>query len=295
MTTESMHEATGAYVADALSAGERAAFEAHLGTCPDCAREVRELAATAALLGRAVAVSPPPGMREAVLSRIRALPRDPAPAPAGPGELGERTGGAADDDPAGATRPGAGTAAGAAPRAGAESGPGPSGTRRAPARAGRRWQRWALAAAVAAVAGLGGVAVWQAEQAGTARQDARRAEARVSALTEVLSAPDARPATAKLPDGGTATVVSSRERDQAVFVARGMPAPPPGRVYQLWFADPAGAMHPAGLMDPARPGAPELMSGSVRGSTAVGVTLEPAGGSPAPTGDPLVVLALPAA
>lgn len=275
MSTESMHGATGAYVTDALPAAERAAFEAHLETCPPCAREVRELAATVALLGRSVAVRPPPELFYAVMRRVRELP-DPGPAAAG----------ADSGNAPGTDRPGE-RAEPAEPVA-------PVPTRVRHARPGRPWLRWALAASLAAVAGLGGVAVWQAEQAGTARQDARRAEARAAELAGVLAAPDATPVTGRLANGGTGTVVVSEDRNRAVFVASGMPAPPAGKVYQLWFADPAGAMRPAGLMNPARPGAPELMTGPVGGSTAVGVTLEPAGGSPAPTTEPLMVLALPA-
>lgn len=282
MSAESMHGATGAYVADALPAAERAVFEAHLETCPPCAREVRELAATVALLGRAVAVSPPPELFDAVMRRVRELPA------AGPAAVGGEAGADVDAAP-GTDRP-------AEPVPAAEAVPPaePGRDRVRHARPGRPWLRWALAASLAAVAGLGGVAVWQAEQAGTARQDARRAEARTAELAGVLAAPDATPVTGRLANGGTGTVVVSEQQDKAVFVASGMPAPPAGRVYQLWFADPAGAMRPAGLMDPARPGAPELMTGPVGRSTAVGVTLEPAGGSPAPTTEPLMVLALPA-
>lgn len=250
MSTGNTHEATGAYVLDALPGPERAAFEAHLETCPDCAREVRELAATAALLGAAVAVEPPPELREAVLRRIRQEP--------GPGR-----------------RPPVAEPA----------------RHRAPARrAGRA--RWALAACVAAAVGFGGVAVWQYQRADAARQGARAAEARAAALTGVLSAPDARLASARIAAGGTGTVVASRERDRAVFVPSGMPAPPPGRTYQLWFADP-GSMRPAGLTDPARPDAPTLLAGSLRHATAIGVTVEPETGSPTPTTTPLVLLPLP--
>ncbi|MFD3759136.1 anti-sigma factor domain-containing protein [Streptomyces sp. NPDC058622] len=308
MSTESMHGATGAYAANALPAAERAAFEAHLETCPPCAREVRELAATVALLGRAVAVRPPPELFDAVMRRVRELPAEPSGA-AGAGasaEIGAGDGagaGAGEYVPPGGVReaPGAAGSRTASEddqaedgRAGARAAPAPTRGRVRHARPGRPWLRWALAASLAAVAGLGGVAVWQAEQAGTARQDARRAEARAAELAEVLAAPDAKPVTGKLANGGTGTVVVSEDRNRAVFVASGMPAPPTGQVYQLWFADPAGSMRPAGLMDPARPGAPELMTGPVSGSTAVGVTLEPAGGSPAPTTEPLMVLALPA-
>ena len=38
-----MHLLTGAYAADALEAGERDAFEVHLGTCDACRQEVAEL------------------------------------------------------------------------------------------------------------------------------------------------------------------------------------------------------------------------------------------------------------
>ncbi|MER5731574.1 anti-sigma factor [Streptomyces sp. NPDC002138] len=257
-----VHGATGAYVLHALDAPERAAFEAHLETCPACAREVRELSGTAAELARAVAVTPPPELREAVLRRIRAESAPVRPAP-----------------PVPTTAP----VPAPAPRA---------AHRRAPA----PWTRWALAACLAAAAGLGGLALWQYQRADTAREAARTAEAGAAELAGVLSAPDARLATGRLtPGGATGTVVVSRDRDRAVFVTTGMAAPPAGRVYQLWFADPAGSMRPAGLMDPGRPDAPALLAGPVGAATGIGVTLEPAGGSPAPTSSPLMVLAFPAA
>jgi Anti-sigma-K factor rskA/Putative zinc-finger len=53
------HTSTGAYAAHALSGAERLAFERHLEACPACAQEVRELTATAARLGAAVATPPP--------------------------------------------------------------------------------------------------------------------------------------------------------------------------------------------------------------------------------------------
>ncbi|MFE2855733.1 anti-sigma factor domain-containing protein [Streptomyces lavendulae] len=281
MGTENPHEATAAYVLDALAEPERAAFEAHLETCPDCAREVREFAATAALLGTAVAVEPPPALRGAVLRRIRELPAGTEPEPGAARRPGPEAG----------PWPGPG----AGPETGATRGPGPeTGAARHRAPRGRGWARWALAACLAVAAGLGGVAAWQYQRADTAREQARAAEAREAALAGVLSAPDARLASGRIPDGGTGTVVLSRERDRAVFVPSGMAAPPAGRVYQLWFAGPGG-MRPAGLMDPARPGAPALLAGPVGAATGIGVTVEPEGGSAAPTTAPLVLLALPGA
>jgi len=67
---------TGAYAADALPGAELAAFEKHLDRCPSCAEEVRGLRETAARLGIATSIVPPPAMRRQVLetaSRTRRL------------------------------------------------------------------------------------------------------------------------------------------------------------------------------------------------------------------------------
>ncbi|WPP32972.1 anti-sigma factor [Streptomyces sp. CL7] len=152
--------------------------------------------------------------------------------------------------------------------------------------------RWALAACVAAAAGLGGVAAWQHERADSAREQARRAEQRVDELAAVLAAPDARTVTARLDGGATGTVVVSRNRDRAVFVASGMRPPPEGRVYQLWYDD-HGAMRSAGLMNPTRTTQAVLLRGGLDGASGVGVTVEPAGGSAEPTSAPVALLALP--
>jgi anti-sigma-K factor RskA len=65
-----LHTLTGAHVLHATADTERAAFERHLADCVPCAQEVRELRDTAARLGLTTAVSPPPHLRGAVLTRI---------------------------------------------------------------------------------------------------------------------------------------------------------------------------------------------------------------------------------
>ncbi|MEY2244375.1 anti-sigma factor [Streptomyces sp. BF23-18] len=157
---------------------------------------------------------------------------------------------------------------------------------------GRRAGRWALAAALAAAASLGGTAVWQHERAQDAQAQARQAERRADQVAAVLAAPDATSRTAKLADGASGTVVVSRSRDQAVFVASKMAKPPGGKVYQLWFDD-AGTMRSAGLMDPGRTTEAVLLEGSVDGASGMGITVEPAGGSPRPTSAPVALLGLP--
>ncbi|MCT9008693.1 anti-sigma factor [Streptomyces rhizosphaerihabitans] len=157
----------------------------------------------------------------------------------------------------------------------------------------RRPARWVLAAALAAAASLGGTAVWQHERAQDAQEQARQAERRADQVAAVLAAPDAKSRTATLAGGASGTVIVSKSRDQAVFIAARMAKPPSGKVYQLWFDD-AGTMRSAGLMDPGRTTEAVLMEGSVDGASGMGITVEPAGGSAEPTSDPLALLSFPA-
>jgi anti-sigma-K factor RskA len=72
-----LHLLTGAYAVDALTGDELAEFETHLEQCAPCADEVRELRETAARLGLATAIAPPPWLRAQVLdaaNRVRQLP-----------------------------------------------------------------------------------------------------------------------------------------------------------------------------------------------------------------------------
>ncbi|UED87232.1 anti-sigma factor [Streptomyces profundus] len=152
-----------------------------------------------------------------------------------------------------------------------------------------RMSRFALAACLAAAV-LAGTTVWQWQEAERAREGVERAERHADALTRVLAAPDARITTGELPGGGTATVVLSPGHDQAAFLASGLPEPPADRVYQLWFDD-AGTMRPAGLLDPAAGDSALLMDGRVDGAGGMGITVEPSGGSPQPTTEPLATMA----
>ncbi|MGV9456601.1 anti-sigma factor [Streptomyces sp. NPDC003635] len=157
---------------------------------------------------------------------------------------------------------------------------------------GRHLARWALAACLAAAAALGGTALWQHERAEDAIREARRAEQVTDEIATVLAAPDARTRAAALGDGSTGTVVVSRSRNQAVFVVAGMPHPDRGKVYQLWFDD-GDSMRSAGLMDPGRTDQAVLLQGGVGGASAMGVTVEPAGGSEQPTSAPVALLSFP--
>lgn len=73
-----VHTLTGAYAVDALDDLQRRQFEAHVGVCPDCAREVDELRATAARLAVTVGAHPPEWLKQRVLDQI-AITRQDAP------------------------------------------------------------------------------------------------------------------------------------------------------------------------------------------------------------------------
>ncbi|MGW1776331.1 anti-sigma factor [Streptomyces sp. NPDC002104] len=154
----------------------------------------------------------------------------------------------------------------------------------------RRAGPFVVAAAIALAASFGGLAVWQHQQTEQARTRAQHTDEQAQELAAVMTAPDARTVHGRTTTGAATTVVTSALHDKAVFVGAGLPVPPAGKTYQLWFDD-RGTMRPAGLL--GGDGA-TVMQGGPAGARAVGLTLEPAGGSARPTSSPLLLLALPA-
>jgi len=154
-------------------------------------------------------------------------------------------------------------------------------------------------AAVAAELGLAAATTPPAALKGRVLADAGALDAARSddaAIAAVLSAADALIASAATSAGGTATVVASRSGRSVVFTSAGLPVLPPSSVYELWFIGSAG-VRAAGLVPSPAAGThgitvPLLASG-LSGDDAVGVTVEPAGGTTAPTTTPIVVLTLP--
>ncbi|MBX9362252.1 anti-sigma factor [Streptomyces sp. WAC04114] len=159
------------------------------------------------------------------------------------------------------------------------------------ARLRRRLPPLLLAACLAAATALGGVAVWEHNRAEDAVAQQQQARRQADELATVLGASDA--VSRRIPlRGASATLVVSRAQDKAVVVAADMVAPPKGKVYQLWY-DQDGTMRPAGLMDTDRTRQTVALSGSANSASAVGITVEPAGGSDRPTSAPLAVVNLP--
>lgn len=246
----------GAYVLGSLDADERAAFETHLSTCDDCAAEVRAFRrVTDALAVGVPQRTPRPELRQRVLDALEtATPAPPSRA---------------------------------APQA-------------------REWPGWLpLAAMLVLTLGIGAYAarlqtrvsdlearldasLLQVAAADQLVADSRRVAAELQSAMGVLAAPDlARIDLAGQPaaPGARARALWSRARGM-VFTASNLPPLPEGRVYQVWVvAGPAPIS--AGLLMPDAAGggmAYYMTAPDIPAPRAIAVTLEPAGGLPAPTG-----------
>ncbi len=94
--------------------------------------------------------------------------------------------------------------------------------------------------------------------------------------------------------GGTGTEQGARaqlvtlEGDQAVLVAENMPPVPEGKTYQIWVIR-GDTPQPSGLFEPKGDSIAAVVEKPVEGADAVAVTVEPEGGSKAPTTEPMLV------
>lgn len=153
----------------------------------------------------------------------------------------------------------------------------------------RAWLPWAAAAAavILVVAGFG-VNAWQTQQRQYALQERLdRTEKTLEDTTRLMTAPDLKTSTAELPDGGSVTVVSS-ETEQVIRVSARDVEAPSGSDLQMWVID-ADGPESAGLMSGA--GA-QIDDRTFAAGSQFGITVEPAGGSPQPTSDPIVAVEL---
>jgi anti-sigma-K factor RskA len=255
------HTLAGAYALDALSPADMARFERHLARCEACTAEISGLRETAARLAAAAAAEPPAGVVERVLaiaSRTRQLPpRTPDARPPSP-----------------------------APRVAAAV---PAGSRSRAGRTRRRALALALALAAAAAAIFAGVLGLTAQ---SARHQLSQDQQRGRTIAAVLTAPDTTRISAHVTGGGTATVVMSRHERALVFAAAGLHPLPASRCYELWLMGPGGD-RPAGMLPDSWHGmtGPVEASG-LTASDRLGLSVEPAGGSPHPTSAMIMEVAL---
>lgn len=247
------------YALDAVTDEERRAIEQYISAASESERtlffdRVRQARETLARTFR-VEEEPPADLFDRIVAQLPAQDNhpeadDPAPAagpaaaPAGPSATGQPVAG---DELAKA-------------RQRREERRRPSGTR-----------RWLAGVAAAAAIALGGVGV------GSYLADLN------DPINQVVRAGDLREASVDVAGGGTATLLISSSEDAAVVKMNGVPAPPAGKVYQMWLIPKDGSAPVSqGLMDEEALSKPAVVEG-ISSAAALGITVEPAGGSRSPT------------
>ena len=258
----SAHTWAPLYAVDALEPDERARFEDHVVGCRSCQEELRRFGATTAALARAAATEPPPQLRANVLQAIHRTEQAPQTAAVRVAET-----------PVAATSP-QNTAQRAARARNTGSARHGEDTGTTVERMRRRYRRWLAATAGAALvpgALLGG---WGATvQAQNAHDEIQQRE------QQLLAAPDVVTHQVSV-RGEKATLIASRKNNAALLVSSGLPDPGRSKEYQLW------------LMRDGSPGADAhftadqprtWLTGDVADADAVALTVEPEGGSTAPT------------
>ncbi len=256
-TIEELANLTGAYALDALEADEAKAFEETLAAIDQIRYEVTELRDTAVLLGMAVTpVQPSADLKVGIMTMLDSTPQ--LPAVEGDHEIARR------ETLRELERPAA-------------------------AKAQARWFARPVAVIAAAAAALviiaGGITAAN-------RISSSQHEAAVSAqVTQITTASDTASITTDVTTGGTAKVIWSPSAKQAVVKVTGVKVLPGSQTYELWYIGKSGA-RPAGTFSPVNGSTIAVLTGTMQVGDAIGVSVEPAGGSKKPT---KVVAAVPTA
>lgn len=259
LMTDDPRDLLAAWALDAVDPDERTAVERAIAEDPAVADEAAGFLATAAVLGVARSVAPPPELRAHVLAQIADMSASDASPLTGPrgktlptrpvrgGRPGNRT-----DRRGDARRPGT-----------------------------RRLRNLVVAAVLALAVALPSTVAWQQHQR------AVLAETRADRITALLASPGAELLSGDLSSGGTATAVVTA--DAALVSAEGVSDPGDGQVYQLWVMR-DGVPVPDATTGVTGEGF-QIDTTAYRTGDGLAITIEPTGGSDAPTSDPLVVLA----
>ncbi|MFF2275856.1 anti-sigma factor domain-containing protein [Agromyces sp. NPDC058126] len=253
---DELRELAPAYALGALDDDERARFEDALARSPELQAEVEAFRAAASSLGEALPpVAPPPSVRAGLFARLDDAPQE---------RPVDGTGAAVDD---------------AAPIAPAE--PAPPVDELA-VRRRRRRLAVVLSSAAAVLLLVAGVVIgtnWAGQNGWGAQRE----------MASLAAAPDAEQQTSEVAGGGQVTLVSSAEQGRSAIVAEGLPDVGDDRTYELWYIDESGPVS-AGTFDVDGEEAWRLLEGEFAPGVAVGLTIEPAGGSEQPTTDPVAVI-----
>lgn len=248
MNCQEASEHLDAYALGATDDDDTQLVAAHLAVCPRCRAALEACRAVVNQLGLAIAtVRPSPGLKGRLL---QAAQGSAAPRPA---------------------------------------------TRAAPLPAPRRFQvAWALAGAalVLAIVAL----AWSSDLSArleraqstvvTLQEQLRQHEELVALMSGASVVEYSLAGTTVAPVAG-ARIYLDPARVEAAFLAWNLPALAPNRAYQLWLIDPSGKRTDGGVFAVTGEGSAQIIVRSplpFNAYRSFGVTVEPAGGSPGPTG-----------
>ena len=268
-----------------LTPEEAARYERFLEENPEARAEAAGFTEVAeALAADAPEIAPSPALKAdlmALIARTPQLPREESsdadgapPAPSVPA-----TTPVAEEPPAPRLR--AVETDGARP-------PASLGRHSAESRAKGRWfsspSVYLSAAAAAAVIVVGGVTLppLLSPDQGQTQQ--------LTALEEIRSAPDAQETTGAVATGETATLVWSSSLGRSALVIDDLAPLPEDKTYELWYIGSSGPV-PAGVFEGGEGRTVAPLEGTLAEGAVVAVTVEDAGGSDAPTTDPILAIA----
>ncbi|HEY5225019.1 MAG TPA: anti-sigma factor [Microbacteriaceae bacterium] len=257
-----------------LTPEENAEYEAYLARSADARREATAFETVAGALDRDVAKATPPAeLKARLMAQIADTPQIAAPA-APVAAIAHQEAASA------AALPEAALATEAAIR------PETSAETRARARWFRRPGVILVAAAAAVALFVGGTAVGVAVSNGPSA-----VQRQAATLAQISAAPDAQRASKDVTGGGSATLIWSDQLGKSVVVLDGLPQAPAGKTYQLWYIG-TSSVASAGLVA-TQPGEKtwQVLDGRMAAGDTVGITIEPDGGSKAPTTKPVVTIA----
>lgn len=107
------------------------------------------------------------------------------------------------------------------------------------------------------------------------------------AISSVLSADDVSTQAKSFDTGGSVKLYSSASADSAVIIAKGLPSPGTGKVYQVWMIDQGGPTSQGTFTTNG-----QMIMKGVAGADRIAVTVEPSGGSKQPTSAPVATIAV---
>ena len=264
---------SGAYVLDALTDEERTEFETRMSESAEIRQEVTELNDTVLLLAHAVEpVTPSASLRSSLMGLLDSTPQL-AP-------LEERTAPEAwvADETARVSR--------MARHADHEAEilePIPLARQRWFMRPGALL----IGAAAAAVLVFGGVNV--ANSFHPAPSTSQQADG----ASQIFAASDVQHTASPVSTGGTATVYWSDSLERSAVILSGVTSLPTDKTYQLWYIK-DGKAASAGLVDANSNTVTAELQGDLQKGDTVGITVEPSGGSKAPTTKPIAAVPITA-